>query len=147
MADYCGNGDESNSLLTTQPVLDFLGFWSMVQCKKYSHQSWLINHYTGNNNLWLHEITTISVNKPKAETNCLPWKQWFHKVLQQRASTATSCQEVQPSVHMQTWNDVGGLFPQLFLLAKCKNENRKERMLQKTYLERILCYLINLSWL
>jgi hypothetical protein len=40
---------------------------------------------------------------------------------------------VQPSVHMQTWNDVGGLFLQLFLYAKHNNENREERMTQKTY--------------
>jgi hypothetical protein len=66
MADYCENGDESNNLLTTQPVLYFLGFRSTVQFKKYIHQSWLINHYTGNNKFWLHEITTTSVKKPKA---------------------------------------------------------------------------------
>jgi len=39
MADYCENGDESNSLPTTQSVLDFLGFWPIVQFKKYVHQS------------------------------------------------------------------------------------------------------------
>ena len=108
MADYCENGDEHNSLLTTQPVSESLEFYSMVQPV-------LISHYTSNNKFWLHNITTIPVKKPQAETKCLPWKQWFHKVLQQRASTAISCQEVQPSVHMQTWNDVGGLFPQLLL--------------------------------
>jgi len=36
MADYCENGNKCNSLLTTKPVLDFLGFCSMVQFKYMS---------------------------------------------------------------------------------------------------------------